>query len=64
MRVSVKAKKREAIARMKEYKEDKEIAKMLADAGKVIGIPLLDHIIMGGHKYYSFMEQGIIPDVD
>ncbi len=25
-----------------------------------LGIPLLDHIIVGGSDYYSFMQKGIL----
>lgn len=39
-------------------KDDKAFTKILSNAGEVMGIPLLDHIIIGGHNYYSFMEQG------
>lgn len=36
--------------------EDREITKMLEHSGKVLGIPLLDHIIIGDGRYYSFLE--------
>lgn len=46
-------------------KEDKDVTKRIADAGKIIGIPLLDHIIIGdvnktGRFYYSMKEHGHI----
>lgn len=39
-------------------REDKNVTKELVQAGKVMGIPLLDHIIIGDGIYYSFKEHG------
>lgn len=39
-------------------KEDMEITKRLKEAGKIIGIEVLDHIIVGDYGYYSFLEHG------
>jgi DNA repair protein RadC len=36
--------------------EDRAITKRLDEAGKLLGISLLDHIIIGGSRYYSFKE--------
>lgn len=35
---------------------DIETSVKLKQAGEMIGIPLIDHIIIGGDSYYSFME--------
>lgn len=35
-------------------KQDKEITRELKTVGEYIGIPLLDHIIVGDGRYYSF----------
>lgn len=32
----------------------------LADAGQILGIPLADHIIVGGAKYFSFRAQELL----
>lgn len=38
--------------------EDRELTKRLIEAGNILGIEILDHIILGhGGKYYSFKEQ-------
>lgn len=37
---------------------DVEITKKLKEAGKWIGIELLDHIIFNGNSYFSFLEKG------
>ncbi len=42
-------------------KEDIEITRQLADSGKILGIPLHDHVIVsGGNRYTSFAERGLV----
>ena len=41
-------------------KEDKTLTTSLADSGKMIGIPVLDHIIVGHNCYFSFKEHCLI----
>ena len=36
--------------------EDVRITERLVDAGKIIGIPVLDHLILGDGIYYSFSD--------
>jgi len=38
--------------------EDIRVTKRLADAGKLIGITLMDHIIIGDNRYISLKEHG------
>ena len=38
--------------------EDRAITKRLKDAGELLGIPLLDHVIIGSETYHSFVEAG------
>ncbi|MBC8016875.1 MAG: DNA repair protein RadC [Sporomusaceae bacterium] len=40
--------------------EDIGITRKLVDAGKILEIPVLDHIIIGDNKYVSLKEKGII----
>ena len=40
--------------------EDIRITKRLAEAGKIVGIELLDHIIITRISYFSFKEKGMI----
>lgn len=41
--------------------EDMKITRRLVEAGKIIGIEVLDHIVIGDRdSYYSFKERGII----
>ena len=39
-------------------REDIEVTKRLAEAGKILGIELLDHIVIGDERYYSLKEKG------
>ena len=38
---------------------DVDFTQRVKEAGEILGIPLLDHIIIGDCKYLSFREQGI-----
>jgi DNA repair protein RadC len=40
--------------------EDRAITDQLAAAGRTIGIPLYDHIIVGAGRYVSFAESGFL----
>lgn len=39
-------------------RQDKRITQKLIDAGKLMEIPLVDHVIVGEGKYYSFKVDG------
>ncbi|WP_078556898.1 RadC family protein [Bacillus alkalicellulosilyticus] len=41
-------------------REDIEVTKRLAECGKLLGIELLDHIIIGDRKFVSLKEKGYI----
>lgn len=41
-------------------REDIEVTKRLVESGKVIGIELLDHIIIGDKKFISLKEKGYV----
>jgi DNA repair protein RadC len=40
--------------------EDRKVTTQVAEAGKLLGIPLLDHVIIGSNHYYSFKDRGLI----
>ena len=40
--------------------EDMEITNRLKEAGKMLGIKLMDHIIIGEGDYYSFADDGLL----
>lgn len=36
--------------------EDEEVTRQLLRSGKVLGIPMIDHVIIGDGNYYSFLD--------
>ncbi|MDR3541885.1 MAG: DNA repair protein RadC [Desulfosporosinus sp.] len=40
--------------------EDLEITKRLVDAGKLLGILVVDHVIIGSQRYISLKERGVM----
>lgn len=45
---------------LKPSEADKNITRKIADAGNVLEIKLLDHIIVTEHDYFSFADDGIL----
>jgi len=43
--------------------EDKAITLRLREAGEILGIPLLDHIVFSRTGYFSFVEGGLLSPV-
>jgi DNA repair protein RadC len=41
--------------------EDRLVTRQLVEAGAVLGIPVLDHVIVGDGRYISFAEAGLLP---
>lgn len=41
-------------------REDHEITRRVVGAGRTMGIPLQDHIIVGESSYFSFTEEGLL----
>ena len=39
-------------------REDRALTRRLAEAGRILGIDLLDHVVLGHGCYYSFKEHG------
>jgi DNA repair protein RadC len=40
--------------------EDFRITERLVEVGKLVGIPVLDHVIVGGDNYTSFADKGLL----
>ncbi len=40
--------------------DDLEITKRLVEAGKILGIDVVDHIIVAKDNYFSFKDKGLI----
>lgn len=43
--------------------EDIQITRRIKQAGELLGIPLLDHIIIAREGHYSFQESGLLEDI-
>ena len=41
-------------------KDDLNVTRRLVSVGDVMGVKVLDHVIIGKDKYYSFLENGDI----
>ena len=44
-------------------REDEEITGRLVEGGRLLGIAVLDHLIIGKGRYYSFADQGRLPKI-
>lgn len=44
----------------KPSEEDIKVTKRIKECGKLLDVPLMDHIIVGDNCYYSFHENGIL----
>jgi DNA repair protein RadC len=40
--------------------EDRALTVRLAQAGKLLGVDVLDHIIVGDERYFSFADEGLL----
>ncbi len=40
---------------------DRDVTQQLVEAGRTLGIPVLDHVIIGDGCYLSFVEAGLLP---
>ncbi len=45
-------------------REDRECTQRLKQAGKILGIRVLDHVILGHECYFSFADSGLLNDSD
>ena len=45
-------------------KEDKDCTSRLYQAGKILGIRVLDHIVFGHDDYFSFADAGLLRDLE
>ena len=40
--------------------EDRAVTRQLAEAGRLVGIPVIDHIVIGDGRWMSFAESGML----
>lgn len=41
-------------------KEDVITTQKIKEAGELLGIPLIEHLIIGGDNYFSFLDKGLL----
>lgn len=41
-------------------REDRELTQRLSACGRLLGIPMLDHIVVGAERYFSFADQHLL----
>lgn len=39
---------------------DREVTRQLVEAGRVLGIPVRDHVVLGDGRYASFLDLGLL----
>lgn len=42
-------------------REDLEVTRRLCEVGKLVGIEVLDHVVIGDGRFFSFREKGLLP---
>jgi len=42
-------------------REDIDVTRRLCDAGRLFGIEVLDHVVIGDGRFFSFREKGLLP---
>ena len=41
--------------------QDRDVTRRVADAGRILGVPLLDHLVVGAAGFVSLAEDGALP---
>lgn len=41
-------------------REDRETTRRLCDAGRILGLPVLDHLVVAARGWFSFRERGLL----
>ena len=40
--------------------DDRVVTRQLVEAGRILDVPVCDHLVVGGDKYFSFAEAGLL----
>ena len=40
--------------------DDQAVTRQLVEAGKVLDLPVYDHVVIGNGRYFSFAEGGLL----
>ncbi|MBI4513273.1 MAG: DNA repair protein RadC [Gemmatimonadetes bacterium] len=43
---------------------DREVTRQMCEAGRVLGIPVRDHVIVGNGRYISFLDAGLLRELE
>lgn len=43
-------------------REDRELTSRLAACGRLLGIPMLDHLVLGAERYFSFADRRLLDE--
>lgn len=43
---------------------DRDVTRQMSEAGRVLGIPVRDHVIVGNGRYISFLDAGLLREVE
>jgi DNA repair protein RadC len=43
-------------------REDRELTSRLAACGRLLGIPVLDHLVIGAERYFSFADHRLLDE--
>lgn len=41
--------------------EDRAVTRQLAEAGRLLDLPLYDHVVVAGDRFFSFASEGLLP---
>jgi DNA repair protein RadC len=40
--------------------DDRQVTRQLVEAGRLLDLPVYDHVVVGGDRYFSFAEAGLL----
>jgi len=40
--------------------DDRAVTRQLVEAGRLLDMPVVDHVIVAGDRYFSFAEAGLL----
>jgi DNA repair protein RadC len=44
-------------------RQDEDVTRRVVQAGRTLGIPVLDHLVVAGARYVSLAESGAVPEL-
>lgn len=43
-------------------RQDEDVTRRVVGAGRTLGVPLVDHLVVAGSRYVSLAERGVVPE--